>query len=199
MGDMFEVEGVTGVTYGKERGINLLTDCDVGFVISRVQPSASACEEIARGLWPHEDLKLTGEFIRIPMGYNMRDDLSVGVKGWAYIDHRVNAVLMSKREGGLEQMIDRFRLIHNAEQKLVYVFTSQPFNVVVDELVTLDEAIGPSRLMRLVEMYYPEPLPLSPKQLALKHPDLFRGVSGAVKFCTQVRKWMVENAWRSPP
>jgi hypothetical protein len=198
LGDMFEVEGVTSVTFGKERGINKLKDCDIGFVVSRVHPSAIACEEIARGIWPHEDLDLTGEYIRMPMGYNMRDGRSVGIMGWAHKDQRVNAVLKLKREAGLEQMLDRFRLIHNSQPKLVYVFTNQPFNVVVDELVKLDDAIGPARLMRLVEEYYPKPLPLLPKHLALKHPDLFKGVSGATKFCTQVRKWMAKNEWRSP-
>ena len=198
LGGMFDAKGVVGVTFGKERGINELKNCDVGFVISRVHPRAIACEEITRGLWPHEELELSGEFIRMPMGYNMRDGRTVGIMGWAHRDTHVNAVLRSKREAGLEQMLDRFRLIHNLEPKLVYVFTNQPFNVVVDELVTLDEAIGPARLMRLVEEYYPKPLPLSPKQIAKKHPDLFKGVSGAVKFCTQVRKWVLANAWRAP-
>ena len=198
LGDMFDTNGLTNVTFGKERGINELEDCDIGFVVSRILPGATGCEEIARGLWPHDDLEPTGEYVRMPMGYNMRDGRSVGIMGWAHKDPRVNAVLRSKREAGLEQMLDRFRLIHNSEPKLVYVFTSQPFNVVVDELVTLDDAIGPARLMRLVEEYHPEPLLLSPKHLALKHPDLFKGVPGASKFCTQVRKWMAKNAWRSP-
>lgn len=198
LGDMFNTDGLTGVTFGKERGINELEDCDVGFVVSRVQPSATACEEIARGLWPHEELELTGEFIRFPMGYNTRDGRTVGTMGWAHRDRYVNSVLISIREGGLEQMLDRFRLIHNPDPKLVYVFTNQPFNVVVDELATLDEAIGPARLMRLVEEYDPGPLPLSPKQLAQRHPDLFKGTSGAAKFCSQVRKWVLQNAWRVP-
>lgn len=198
LGNMFDHDGIDAVTFGKERGVNTLEDCDIGFVVSRVQPSATACEEIARGLWPHDDLQLPGDFIRVPMGYNMRDGRTVGVMGWAHVDPRVNTVLRSKREGALEQMLDRFRLIHNSETKLVYVFTSQPFNVVVDELLALEKAIGPARLMRLVEEYHPEPLPLSPEHLALIHPDLFKGVSGAAKFCTQVRKWLAKNAWRAP-
>ena len=198
LGDMFDVEGMSTVTFGRERGINELEHCDIGFVISRVQPRATACEEPARALWPHDELELPGEFVRMPMGYNTRDGRNVGTVGWAHPDPRVNAVLMSKREAGLEQMLDRFRLIHNVETKLVYVFANQPFNVVVDELLTLEETVGPPRLMRLVEAYYPRPLPLSPKHLARQHPDLFKGKAGAVKFCTQVRKWIKQHAWRAP-
>ncbi len=144
------VTNAVTANFGGLRGLNTMEDCKVGFIVGRNQPRPFDVELIARATWPYEHMHLTGEFIQRPSGYRMRDGRKLGVLVRDHPDPWCRSVLRQIRESETTQAIDRQRLVHNKEQKDIYLLSNVPTDVTVDEVVELREIIGYPKLARLV-------------------------------------------------
>ncbi len=126
--------------FGGVRGSNDYQHCVAGVVLGREQARPRAVEDIARALFADDPdpLNLTGEYVEERRGIRMRDGSAVAVTVQVHPDPRVQAVLESVREDEIAQVVDRLRLIHNAEPKHVYIITNVPADVTVDRVVTFN-------------------------------------------------------------
>lgn len=133
---------VTG-HFGNVRGSDNYKNRVAGIVIGREQAPPRAVEDMARALFADdpEPLDLTGAYDETTRGIRLRDGSAVAVRVQVHRDPRVQAVLEAVREDELTQVVDRLRLVHNAEPKRVYLVTNVPTDVTVDRVVTFNELL----------------------------------------------------------
>lgn len=167
--------------FGAVRGIDAWKDCTAAVIVGRNQPSVAAVEGAARALF-HDDpapLALSGTWTTEDRGYRI-DGNAVGVGTVVHADDRVQAVLEQVRECESVQAIDRLRLIHCPQIKLVYVLSSIPLDLDVHELRTWSELIDGTRLEQAWDRARGV-LPLQPDWLYGQHPDLWPTAGAAKK------------------
>lgn len=167
--------------FGAVRGIDTWKDCTAAVLLGRNQPPIEAVEGIARALF-HDDptpLTLTGTESTEIRGYRMANG-AAGVETIVHADDRVQAVHEQIREYESVQAIDRLRLIHSTQIKLVYVLSNIPLDLDVDELRTWSDLIDGTRLEQAWDRAKGV-LPLQPDWLAAQHPDLWPTAGAAKK------------------
>lgn len=168
------------------RGVDAWKDCDVAVIVGRNEPPVAAVEGIGRAL--HHDapnpLHLPGEWTVERRGYRLTSG-SKGVDTVVHRDRRIQAVLEQMRECESVQAIDRLRLVHATEPKLVYVLSNIPLDLDVDELRTWGEIMHGTRLEQAWDRGHGV-LPLSADWLAARHPDLWPSEGAAKK---DVQRW----------
>lgn len=135
-----------------------------------------------------EPLRLTGEWAEAPRGYRYKFGRK-GVDVQVHPDPRVQAIVEQIRENESLQAVDRLRLIHNIEQKTVYLLSNLPLDIDVDELRPWDEIInGGNRLEQAWDRQKEGVLSLNPAWLAANFPDLWVTKAAAKKDVSRSHK-----------
>ena len=166
-------EGIKTAHFMALRGLNSLEDCKVGIVIGREQPSPQALERQARAFLATSDqlLKQASKYSR----KSARRKTKGGIEHEevdAHPDPMAQRLLLQVREREIEQAIDRLRLIHNGEKKLVLVLCALPLDLVVDWTVRWKRLIGGgSRLEQAVQRGLP--VAITPSEMKRLYPDLW--------------------------
>jgi hypothetical protein len=130
--------------YGNLRGSNAFEDCLIGFLIGREELPIEVIEADARAL--HYDTPTPIRFIepdekgakRLPNRtgwYTMRDDRRAQASITRHPDERCQWRVEAFREAEMMQALDRLRLIHNKEPKLLFILSSVPLPIPVDVLI----------------------------------------------------------------
>lgn len=138
--------------FGAVRGIDAWKDCEALVLIGRNEPRPEAVEDIARAFFYDDPtpLHLTGQWISQARGYDLVSGPHLGVEVSVHQDPRVNEVLMQVREAESIQALDRLRLIHNIEPKLVILLSKLPLpGVKVTQLLTWAELTRGDEFERL--------------------------------------------------
>ena len=178
------------------RGVDLWKDFDTVLVIGRNEPPPEAIEDMARALFydDADPLILTGQRRRVPRGYRLASMLE-GVDVDVHHDDRVQAILEQVRESESLQAVDRLRLIHCDEPKLVVLLSNIPLDLDVDALLTWDELIHGTRLERAFRATR-DVLPLSPDWLTANFSQFWPTAAAAKKDVQrQSRKGHFTNSW----
>ena len=112
---------------------------------------------------------------------------SLGIDAPVHADARVQAVAEQLRESESLQAIDRLRLVHNANEKLVILLSNLPLDIDVDETRSWDELMHGTRLERAWDAAAGV-LPLNPTWLAANHPGLWTTAAAAKLDVRRTRK-----------
>lgn len=146
--------------FGNIRGIDEFKDHEAVIIIGRQEPSPKVIEEDAMAIWfdtsePIEELA-PGEGLPRRKGWFLVDGLPAqptNERGASYHpDDRVQALLENVREAESLQAIDRLRLVHNENQKQVYILCNLPLpNLVLNRILTWRELLdGGAKLERVL-------------------------------------------------
>jgi hypothetical protein len=110
----------------------------------------------------------------------MRDGTEVGVSEWMHPDDRVNRVLIQKREAEVGQAVDRLRLIHAEEPKLILILGRLPVDATIDRLVEDPLSGMPGKMLEALDAA-DGALPLSPAWMA-QYTDVWGSVKAAKRW-----------------
>ena len=140
------VQGALG-HFAALRGVDAWKDFDTVLVISRNEPPMKAVQDLARAMFFDDPvpLQLVEQWASGQRGYRLRGEAE-GVDVDVHPDRRAQAILEQIRESETLQAIDRLRLIHCEEPKLVVMLSNIPLDIEVDALLTWDELMHGSRL-----------------------------------------------------
>ncbi|MCB1809056.1 MAG: hypothetical protein KDJ99_29045, partial [Candidatus Competibacteraceae bacterium] len=174
--------------FGHLRGLDFLKAAEWGVIVGRIQPPVHDVEAIARALAPYDCLALGGDYQYTPSAYRGQGGLGVAVH--MHADPLVNSVLRQLREAETEQAIDRLRLVHNTTPKTVYLLSSLPVDIHVNELTKLVDLLPDYRLAEALSRY--PVLPLGRAWLAEHLPDVFKTPKSAERWLSR----MPQNAIR---
>lgn len=131
--------GVPTAHFNQLKGLNNFTDCLSGVIVGRAEPSMLSLQENRGLFWADpEPLELCKDYITERRGYSGQE-ISVLVR--YHPDPRFDAILKQIREWEVVQAIGRLRYKGDAIGRPIYVLTSVPLPIMVDELITLDQAI----------------------------------------------------------
>jgi hypothetical protein len=164
------------------RGKNEWEHVDHVVIAGRNQMRVEDAESLARCLYVDDDepLNLAGHLVPEARGYRLREG-EEGVYVDVHPDPRMQQIIELNRERESAQAIDRARLSHNKDPKVVYILSNVPLDITVDHLVTWEEAItGGSRLERALDAL-DGILPLNSQVLAEHFPDLWVSKDAAQK------------------
>jgi hypothetical protein len=174
-------DGWSRENLGNLRGTDDHRDKATAVVVGRLQMTALDAERQARGLWYDRPvpLQLGADYIREPVGFNLRDGPHWGVKTWRHPDPRVDLIRASAAEREIEQAVDRLRLVRReGAPALVVLVNETPTDLPVDALVPWRHLRGKDRLtMAMLRMG--GVLPLVPSWLAEQCPDLWPSANAA--------------------
>ena len=137
---------------GSVRGIDAWKTCEALVLIGRNEPTPQAVENIARAFFYDDPtpLQLTGQWEPQTRGFDMASGEQIGTVVAGHRDPRVHEVLMQIREAESIQALDRLRLIHNTDPKLVILLSKLPLpGVQVDQLLPWSELTRGSEFERL--------------------------------------------------
>jgi hypothetical protein len=165
------------------RGLNRLEGCTAGVVVGRTLPPVFEVEAEARALFPFDALDLNRKYQRAPLGYRMRDGSHVGVSEWIHPDPKANRVLRQRREAEVAQAVDRLRLVHCKERKVLVILGRLPVDVTVDHLIA-DPLEG--RLLEGLEASN-WALPLSQTWLYKRQGHLWKSEKAAKEWVSRLR------------
>lgn len=168
-----EWEGATIANFGNIRGVDRWKDFGAVVILGREQPSPAAAEELARALWcDHRDsLALGGAWTRRARGYRLRSGDHAGVMADVHPDERVQVLHELIRERELGQAIDRLRLVHRDEPAWVYLLTSVPLDVSLDQALPFKGLLVDVEAAAVAKLR--GALPLAPDWLLENEPSLF--------------------------
>src|SRR4051812_2355436 len=150
-------------------------------------PPWHVLEDQAAALARLSGREIGGEWVAGHRGLTMRDGTSTPVLAAWHTDPLVEACRWQACEAELLQAVDRLRLVDHdgtKEERPVYLLTSVPLPLPIDEVTTLDALAGEDRLVELLERF--GVVPLSAPWLRERAPDLF-STEGAAK------RWVTEN------
>jgi hypothetical protein len=152
--------------YRNVRGSNDFEDCLVGFLIGRDELPVQAIEDETRAL--HFDTPTPIKFVKpgadgnkrlvtVPAHYTMKDGTIRKRKDGAtrHPDWRCQLRNEATREKEMFQALDRLRLIHNEEPKLVFILSSVPLPIPIDALINeiaITDALKFARLLDQAEV-----------------------------------------------
>lgn len=177
--------GSDHIHFGALRGSNRFKDFETAIIIGRHQLPIDTVETQAAALWwdSEKRLVLSGKPHVELRGYRHRDPKNkLGVKVMVCKDDRAQLVLELQRECESLQAIDRLRLIHNDENKNIFVLSSVPLDLEVDNLVTLKDLIDwKLKIEKALELAPNGILVLSSDYLQEKYPQFFSSKSKAKK------------------
>ncbi len=188
--------GASVTHFGAFIGSNAWENFDAIIVLGREQPPPTAVENIARALWPDEELDLPGQYMPEVRGYNLRNGERAGVEVAVHADPRVQMILELTRERASGQLIDRLRLMYpdDRQPEIILISNIPVPGLVVDELVTLDELLNGGSLWNRALAAVGGVLPLQSEYLAKMLPSLFPSVSTAARAVAQLH----HEGWRRP-
>lgn len=157
--------------FGALRGLNSYEHCETAVVLGREQPSAQAIEALTRPFCAtdSEPFIPIGEYVVHSRGLRMRRGGSNVVEVAVHPDPRCQAMLEQVREAEIVQAIDRVRPVHN--RRRIIVLTNIPLDLTVDCTLTWPE-LRPGKLAYAFARH--GVLPMSPKDLCRRFPDLWR-------------------------
>ncbi|MCB1806394.1 MAG: hypothetical protein KDJ99_14970, partial [Candidatus Competibacteraceae bacterium] len=180
--EQFNASNAEVAHFGNLRGLDSLKSAKWGIIVGRNQPPAHDVEAMARALAPHDFLMLGGGYEYAPGAYCGQEGAGVAVH--THADPIVNTVLRQLREAESEQAIDRLRLVHNTIPKTVYLLSSLPVDVHINELTALDDLLPDYRLAEALSRY--PVLPLGRAWLAKNLPDIFETPKAAERWLAQM-------------
>ncbi len=176
------------VSFNNLRGQDKFKNLEVGIILSREQPQASDIESLARCLRSRtaERGLLYGRYTKTPSYYLMQDNSKLEAKDtWYHPDGLSNRILRQIREEELEQAIDRLRLVHNTEAKLIIILCNVPLNITLNRLWSFKELLeGGSRLeLALKQAFkYDRAFPLGYTEWAILFQELFTSKDAAKSY-----------------
>jgi hypothetical protein len=176
------------------RGVDIWKDFDTVLVISRNEPSVKDVQDLARAMFYDAavPLQLSDRWVLQPRGYQLKSEPE-GVDVVGHPDKRVQAILGQLRESESLQAIDRLRLIHCTEPKLVVLLSNIPLDIEVDALFTWDELIHGNRLDQAWRAAG-DVMPMAPEWLSAVHSDLWPTPAAAKKDVQRlVKKGQITN------
>lgn len=174
--------GVSFGWFGKMRGQNAWSDCDVLYVIGRICPKVHDLERQARAIFWKDARsleRLTGptELPKRRVGLRIRDGRSQAVQDEYHPCLLTDRVLRQICAAELTQAVHRARCVRRPCE--VTLATSAPCDVTVTEASTWQTVI-PSRFdVAVARSFMSGFLPLSPAELARLHPDLWVSADAA--------------------
>jgi hypothetical protein len=180
--------------FGALRGVDLYKDFDTVLVIGRNEPSVQAVQDLARAMFYDAavPLQLTDRWILQPRAYQLKSEPE-GVDVDSHPDSRVQAILIQIRESESLQAIDRLRLIHCTEPKLVVLLSNIPLDLEVDALFTWEELMNGNRLEQAWRLAG-DVMPLTAAWLAANHSSLWPTAAAAKKDVQRlVQKGQITN------
>lgn len=180
--------------FGALRGVDSFKDFDSVLVIGRNEPSTQAVQDLARAMFYDAavPLQLSDRWVSQPRPYQLKS-APEGVEVDSHPDQRVQAVLVQLREAESLQAIDRLRLIHCADPKLVVLLSNIPLDLEVDALFTWEELIHGNRLEQAWRLTG-DVMPLAPAWLSAHHGNLWPTEAAAKKDVQRlVQKGQITN------
>jgi hypothetical protein len=170
------------------RGVNRWESFDVVVIVGRNEPPVVEVEDMARALFFDDPvaLRLTGRWDYAIRGYRFTGE-ALGIDTPVHADSRVQAVAEQLRESESLQAIDRIRLVHCVNEKLVILLSNLPLDIDVHETRSWDELIHGTRLERAWDAAAGV-LPLNPTWLAANHPGLWKTTEAAKLDVRMARK-----------
>ena len=167
-------EGWKIAHFGAIRGIDELQGPEHGRHRRPAAAAAVRLEDQAAALARLAGREVGGEWVSGHRGLTMRDGTGVGVLAAWHTDELVEACRRQACEAELLQAVDRLRLVDHdgtLKERTVYLLTSVPLPLPIDEVTTLDALAGEDRLAELLERF--GAVPLSAPWLHERAPDLF--------------------------
>lgn len=180
--------------FGALRGVDLYKGFDTVLVIGRNEPPVQAVQDLARAMFYDAavPLQLAGQWVSQPRAYQVKSNPE-GVDVDCHPDQRVQAILAQIRESESLQAIDRLRLIHCADPKLVVLLSNIPLDIEVDALFTWEELMNGNRLEQAWRLAG-DVMPLAPAWLAANHSNLWPTEAAAKKDVQRlVQKGQITN------
>jgi hypothetical protein len=176
------------------RGVDIWKDFDAVLVISRNEPSVKDVQDLARAMFYDAavSLQLSDRWVLQPRAYQLQSEPE-GVEVVGHPDKRVQAILVQLRESESLQAIDRLRLIHCTQPKLVVLLSNIPLDIEVDALFTWDELIHGNRLDQAWRVAG-DVMPMAPDWLSAIHSGLWPTPAAAKKDVQRlVKKGQITN------
>jgi hypothetical protein len=181
------------IHYSNLRGVNDYSSYKNVIVIGREQPPAKAMEALAKGLWWDSDEPINTvpeekdsyPYLKnLKRGYRMRNHSPEETDVQLHPDRRVQDLLELTRESEITQGIDRLRLVRGGKERQVFILTSIPVDITVDNLWSWD------RLQEFLRLWNESEgiLPLRPEDLLKVLPDLNLTVRGAKDLTARLKK-----------
>lgn len=180
--------------FGALRGVDLYKSFDTVLVIGRNEPSMQAVQDVARAMFYDAavPLQLSSHWVPQPRAYQLASNPE-GVDVDCHPDLRGQAVLAQMRESESLQAIDRLRLIHCTDPKLVVLLSNIPLDLEVDALFTWDELMNGNRLEQAWRAAG-DVMPLAPAWLTANHNSLWPTEAAAKKDVQRlVQKGQITN------
>ena len=180
------------IHYSNLRGVNDYSNYKNVIVIGREQPPAKAMEALTKGLWwdSNELIKTVPEekgnhpyLKNLRRSYRMRNHSPEDEKVQLHPDKRVQDLLELARETEITQGIDRLRLVRGSNDRQVFILTSIPVDITVDNLWSWD------RLQEFLRLWNESDgvLSLSPTDIRKVLPNIVGSESGAKKLTARLR------------
>jgi hypothetical protein len=180
--------------YGNVKGANDFEHCAVGFLIGRNEWPWSIIEDAAKA-WNFDSRRELQFIAADPQGkkslirrsavYHVKPKVTVPKEATlqkvsCHPDPTIQRRFEAPRENEEFQTIDRLRLIHNLDPKLVFIFSNIPLPIPVDMLVSDTEIDDARRLFQLIaeagKLGWQDTIPLLPVWLHATFPGVFRTV-----------------------
>jgi hypothetical protein len=180
--------------FGALRGVDLYRNFDTVLVIGRNEPPVQAVQDLARAMFYDAviPLQLSSHWVPQPRAYQLKSSPE-GVDVDCHPDQRVQAVLVQIRESESLQAIDRLRLIHCVDPKLVVLLSNIPLDIEVDALFTWEELMNGNRLEQAWRLAG-DVMPLTAAWLAANHSSLWPTAAAAKKDVQRlVQKGQITN------
>lgn len=188
----FAAEGLPTLHHGKLRGQNALEPYPALIAVGRLQLRAEAVENEARAIYQDVELKTDCGYHREAAVHHVGNGQLRVFEDMLHVhpDPRVHRRLAHYRENEQAQLVDRARLIHAQQKKLVVMFSAQPLGLDFEvELASLQDILGPDGLMTLFAESSGY-LPLNAASLLQRWPDKFNAnINTAKDFAKRVRTW----------
>ena len=171
-GNGYIPESVVSAHYNALRGLNSGEHQHWGLMIGRNEPDAYSIETQARAWFADEpDFKPETVF-RGPTPLTDKTGKTVMVTTTQFADKYCQAMMEQAREAESIQALDRLRLVHADQPKIVFILSNQPLpGITPDHLVKLDDLLLPGRIATVMLR---DQAITGPATMAQRHPDLFK-------------------------
>lgn len=169
--------------FGNIRGIDSYKDLEAVVIVGTYLVPPLVVEHTAGALAARlpGTRAFSGDYVDMTRQFRLRTGEG-NSSVWAHPDPFAQRVLEQKREAEMLQAIDRLRLIHSPATKPVFILSSCPLDLTVDELVTLEQLAGRDDYLGQLLEHLAGVVPLRASILHQRRPDLFRSEKIAEKW-----------------
>ena len=182
-GNGYVPESVLTAHYNALRGLNSGENQDWLIQIGRNEPDAYSIESQARCWFADEPDFKPGTVFRGPTPLIAKDGKMVNVTTTQFADKYCQTMMQQAREAESIQALDRLRLVHAKQPKIVFILSNQPLpGIVPDRLVKLDDLLLPGRMATVMLR---DQAITGPATMAQRHPDLFKDQQAAKDALTE--------------